>query len=147
MRIFMIVTISFIFPMYVLASNSYLCIVESAAGFKYENGKWDSTRFDLEEEKYILRRTDVNDFLGNKKFANKYKWLVTHFKSGQQFALCSDFISTGTMICNEGFGKYFKFTVNKKTKRFITTKTDNFLEDKDGSASPYMSIGTCSPLN
>lgn len=127
----------------VLGEEKYLCVVEQATGFAYdENSKtWVGTKFKA-DSKYIISKSDDKE----------YRFKVT--KVGEDHSTCE---------CKEGFNEYgyllcecwtgqFKF--NKNNGRFIMAHPFGYYNVLPGakkftdknSDTPFMEIGKCSPF-
>lgn len=56
------------------AADQYLCIVDQATGFKFENGRWNSTNFKVEGERYIFKEIPPRkSFSGDKTYTFELK--------------------------------------------------------------------------
>ena len=114
--------------------HSYLCIPDAATGFRLnESGKWIETNFDIEETKYLLSK-------------KKGIWLWDNFEnpSYTTSSRCHSVKVSGFIMCDSLF-TLIRFS--RETLRFmkIYYSYDYLHQDTDPN-TPYIMIGTCSPL-
>lgn len=127
--------------------TAYLCTADKAVGFAFDatNKQWVNRNFRT-EEKYMISRSTASDIA----------WEVKTV--GQKYALIfckKDFNSSGYLFC-EGVGTNFRF--NNDSLRYMSvymlgywtdgklaSKENSFL-GKEGSDTPGIEIGKCSPL-
>lgn len=131
-------------------SDSYLCEAERASGFVYnqENKMWQSSKFSIENRKYLVSRTDADDIFIK---ALKYDYEVKEVKSQQPIIHCKALKlidsneETGLITCRGPLGESFNF--DKRNGRYIRSQPTGYVTMKTGSDSasgPYMEIGNCS---
>jgi hypothetical protein len=114
------------------AQESYLCISEAIGGVAYDSSlnKWDGTKFSNNNHKIILKKKN-----GSWKYAD----FGNNFEES-----CDKMNEYGIFRCNMILGE---FIFNSKSKRFIKTYTAGYLSGQDNNDNtPYVMIGTCSPL-
>lgn len=120
-------------------SKTYLCIADSAVGFKRDpkTQKWGSTEFNVEKKRYIVKRAGKDAH-------------VTEFGSQESFFNCANFNEYGFTRC-QGLGEIFSF--NDSSLRYMDIYTIGYVTSlKSGDAkdvssdTPYIEIGTCSPI-
>jgi len=128
------------------APSGYLCVADKATGFAFDKGtkQWNQASFRT-ESKYLI---SPSTFKG-------YAWEVK--RVGQQFtsAMCKDnFNSVGNLFCG-GLGTEFKFSSG--SLRYMSAyligywpeanpKAKSDSEREEGSDTPYIEIGKCSPF-
>ena len=119
------------------AADSYLCIPEKSTGFTFNKGnrQWDMARFAVEGKKYSVK---------NEK--GSWQWLESE-DSDRSPVRCSDFNNYDSLSCT-GF---YEIVFNRKSLRFqkiygegYVTSPETIGTDKEGAATPYLEIGTCS---
>ena len=122
------------------ASDSYLCIVDQAAGFDFneKTKKWSGTAFRA-DNKYLVKKSN----------SEKYKWGVTIFGGKFPSSFCKTGFDKGFLVC-KGF---MNFSLSKNNLRFIAIHSIGYNDyDNDdpmwreGTSEPHMEIGKCSPL-
>ncbi len=120
-------------PLISLAQTTYLCIPTAATGFSYEASKdsWVVTRFNIEDEKKILKRTQGG-----------WEWVNFGAKSGRR---CPDFNDADQLNCNLIFGS---LRMNKKTMRYVVTYEVGYIDGvRSNDNTPSMTIGACTPIS
>jgi len=132
-------------------ADSYLCEAERASGFVYdqENKVWQSSRFSIENRKYLVSRTDANDIFIQ---ALKYDYEIKEVNSQQPIIHCKarkltdSNEETGLVTCRGPLGESFNF--DKRSGRYIRSQPTGYVTVKtssDTESGPYMEIGNCSP--
>lgn len=120
-----------------VAADAYVCIPEKSTGFTFSkaNHQWDVARFAVESKKYFVK---------NNK--GSWQWLESE-DSDRSPVRCADFNQYDSLVCT-GF---YEITFNRKSLRFQKVYGDGYVNnpevigtDKEGAATPYMEIGTCS---
>jgi hypothetical protein len=134
------------------SADSYLCLAESFAGFKYVNGKWDSRGFTT-DSKYLLQPRKPEDNKSNIDFVDDFKRMTHVFREfGEKGGIgcLPDTSSIGTYEC-PGFGQ--KASISTNTLRFYSvhlayiTASKKVLErDKENLGTPGVEIGTCQKM-
>lgn len=122
-------------------NNSYLCVPEDAVGFSFDKAtkKWRHANF-IAERKYLLSKHSGE-------------------KRGWEVKVIGDSFGTG---CERGFNEVgfiecnglIDFTMNNRSLRYIivhkygyvVAEYSNHELFKEGSLTPYLEIGKCSPL-
>ena len=125
-----------------LSQEAYLCIPTAISGVKFNSssGRWEHANFRIGDRKKIL-----------KKATDKWEWrtfgqdyLFSACNSGGEPANKNGFNSAGYLFCDVLGGN---MRINKNTLRYIETYEIGFINGKDNdSDTPYIEIGTCSPL-
>ena len=119
------------------AADSYICSPEKSTGFTFNKGnrQWDMARFAVEGKKYFVK---------NEK--GSWQWLESE-DTDRSPVRCSDFNNYDSLSCT-GF---YEIVFNRKSLRFqkiygegYVTSPEAIGTDKEGAATPYMEIGTCS---
>ncbi len=116
----------------------WICVAEAATGFKYQGGRWVTTNFNVENNRYLVVK---KPWLGMSK---TYQVVLLGEEYGTR---CNENSPTeyGWMYC-EDYGQ--KFHINIKTLRYLSVFLVGYAfegADEDG-ATPYIESGTCSPL-
>ena len=125
--------IIFLLPVVSQAQTSYLCLPSAATGFSYDATKnsWVVTRFNIDDEKKILKRAQGG-------------WERINFgeTSGRK---CPEFNEAHQLRCNTIFGS---LQINKKTMRYIATYEAGYIDGvRSNDNTPSMTIGTCTPIS
>lgn len=122
-------------------ADPWLCVTEQATGFVFKNGSWEQGKFNVENQKYILRKLKEGEhFFGAKKLTYGL------FTIGDDTAglPCNNVSQPGFFICFAA-GSEFKFST--KTERFLMTHTAGYLDGKDDAGSAlFISRGRCSKI-
>ena len=120
-------------------AQQYLCVAEQAAGFSYDKEKkeWKTTTFGV-RSKYVVSKAE----------GAKHAFEVTEIgKTVPSFYCESDFDRLGFLRCPNALGE-FKF--NKDNGRYLSSYLagyyDMLSEEHEGSDTPYLEIGKCSPF-
>jgi len=136
----------------VAATDSYICVAESATGFKFEKQlkQWSPTAFKT-SDKFIVRRPKAEEL----KLVKNASWVVMKVGSDMPNSVCTkDFNEYGFLFC-EGFEK---FDMNRKSLRFLSAYLIGYVGDSipgessgdkrmaEGSNTPSLQIGTCAAL-
>jgi len=119
--------------------TSYLCIPDVSTGFKRnESDKWVATRFDVQGQKFLLSKT-----------AGKWQWQ----KFGERpipnlLSECGTFNEHGFIRCVVVGSQ---ITFSKDTLRFMEFHPFGYVilnieAPKDYNLTPFITIGTCTPL-
>lgn len=136
------------------AGGSYLCIGDHAVGFSFDNNskQWIETSF--KPHKYIVRKAKPSEFNNN---ANNRPnlWIVEEFGEKLPVAFCDDGFNGNLMDCK----LFLHFEMNRQNMRFNTWYLTGYVDDlaidpkskkwrkaPEGSDTPYMEIGKCSPV-
>ena len=131
--------------------DGYFCTTDLATGFAFNKAKkqWVTVSFH-ETEKFLISRASLAELkLGN-------VWVVKKVGSNTPDFVCpADFTDGGYLHC-KGFSE---FTFNRKNNRFLSsymigyvtdaiegTETASALLGQEGSNTPAIQIGRCSPL-
>lgn len=141
LRILVLLLFLFSLPCF---AEEWLCVTEHSAGFKYEEKqkKWRSTRFTIDEDKFVIAKSESDEF----ELEIKYQ------ESAVVAATCKEGIQTTGYLHCDGFS-IFKF--NKNNGRFIMTfdsgywavnPENEFMPSDNKSESPHMNIGHCNPI-
>ena len=127
---------------FAMAADAYLCIPEKATGFAFNkaNKQWDEAIFKLGNEKYLLKKVDT-------------KWMWSEFGTPEQPLLdtCEDPSYNGYINCHPFLAD---ISFLKSTLRFQIIAPAGYLNGsliskynpEEGSNTPSITIGTCSPL-
>lgn len=128
-------------------AEDYICASDHVAGFAFDRDtkQWRATSFRA-DEKFLIKSSPKEDR------AQGIYFTVTKTGSSRPDFVCErDFGTYGSLTCG-GFGQ-FKF--NKRTLRFMSTYTIGYTDEglgignlnmQEGSNTPAMSIGRCTPL-
>lgn len=141
-------------------ATAYFCIEAASAGMSFNQNtmKWDSTRFQT-GRKFILRKPKQTTIGGETNwFEDKNaKWVFANFDDTLDVIACmDDFNDVGYLRCESVF---VALTFSKETMRYQTISQYGYVLSKgkrkdksvpfslgEGSQSPSIHIGTCSPL-
>lgn len=123
------------------APTSYLCALDEMTGFSYDKSlkQWHATNFRA-SKKFILSRSKQQ----------KFAWEVTEVGSTLPGAACEkDFNESGNIFCTG----LFELRFNRNQLRFLYFHAIGYWNDdnssdlfKEGSNTPAIGIGKCSPL-
>lgn len=130
------------------AADSYLCVTQMVTGFVYDKdaGEWSSASFNA-NRRYVVSRARVDGFA----------WEVVQVGETRPSTLCkSDFTGAGNLSCE---GSH-QFKMNRTNRRFLHAYLMGYWTDrsgepgamgnpylfKEGENTPFVEIGTCSPL-
>ena len=122
-------------------SNSYLCVAENAVGFSFNKSKnqWEQTSF-KDERKYLLSKSN-----------DKTKgWEIKRIGESIGIECPGGFDEAGFIECKE----LMEFQMNNQSLRYIIVFKYGYVVKeysdegvfKEGSLTPYLEIGKCSPL-
>ena len=126
-----------------IAQDAYLCVADAATGMSYSEAtkQWQPTTFNSADIKYLSRKAKVGE-----KFATiEYKWALFPLGSLVPITWCkSDFSETGTIFCPA----VVMLHLNRKNLRYQLVHQVGYVapEGREGSATPYIEIGECSPV-
>ena len=119
--------------------TAYLCIPDACTGFKpTDSGKWVIERFNVEGMQYLLSEKE-----------GKWQWQKFGGRSlTHPLSKCNTFDEYGFLICQYLMDE---IRFNKKTLRFMVTfpmgyVTSDIETDKTLDDTPFIMIGTCTPL-
>jgi len=120
-----------------VAAVSYICTPGNSTGFTFNKAarQWDVARFDVVGKKYFVK----ND-------KGSWQWLEAQ-DSDRSPVRCGDFNNYDTLSC----AGLYEITFNRKSLRFQKIYAEGYVTgldvagtDKEGAATPYLEIGTCS---
>ena len=132
-----------LFSMLATTANAdpWLCVKEDATGFIFKNGSWEQGRFNVEGQKYILRKLKQGEYFFGARKQTYGLFVIGDDTSGLP---CDDVSQPGFFICLAADSE-FKFST--KSGRFLMTHTAGYLDGKDDAGSaPFISRGRCSKL-
>jgi len=143
----MLVLFFLLFPLN-LSAFPYLCIIEDSIGY-YKNEKtrkWENQNF-REREKYLLTKSILSSNIAVlKKFGEKYAVAMCGELDGDDVdteIIQNKFKNRGVLDC----GGVVNAKINVKTLEIIISSYGGYAYGVEkNSDSPYLSIGTCSPL-
>ncbi len=148
MRIFTLVLLSILAT--AASAEQYLCVADQATGFTFKNQKWVPTKFDVSENKYIIREIE-NGY----KFFNRERPYGVYALGGKYPRYeCIDpreFIRE-LYYCDDRTLGHFFFSV--ESGRYLRTYTPGYWDPSDFlggrgdsySDTPHMEIGRCSEI-
>jgi hypothetical protein len=120
-------------------SSSYFCVVDKATGFYHENTQWSQTKFNVDDEKYILR-----------PFTDKEKAIYSFGAKPNTHELVKLGKTAADNVCKiNKFGNFHcslfgEFLFSPDTGHFVRTHTAGYWNETN--YSPYISIGKCSKI-
>lgn len=134
--------LAILFPTFALAQSAYVCVTEMATGFKFNKAtsSWGVTGFKAAQQ-YLVKRVAEKGIT----------WSITVVGHQSAMAHCeNDFSDQGFLLCRG----YQEFRMNKKNLRFLTAYLIGYVTDAtgapvlgpEGSNTPSLEIGKCSPL-
>ena len=132
-------------------AEGWLCIANAVTGFKYDEPtkKWKSSYFKV-GNKYLIKRPDPK-YLWLFEEQSGSIWVVNEFGRGLPSWFCPEEIDKIGWLTCDAWGGDFPF--NKKALRFMRLYLAGYLDggtpkypDTKHSDTPYMEIGTCTPL-
>jgi len=131
-----ITIIAFVISTAASGATGYICIPDASTGFAFNKStkNWHSTNFNVDNEKYLL---SVRDGLWSWKTLGEDDFGIP----------CSDFNEYGYMNCT----LLTEITFNRTNLRFMAIYRIGYVsagiaEGTEGSDTPHISIGKCSPL-
>ena len=138
-------------------SDSYLCIPDLSTGFKYKDGEWQTVRFNVAEEKYVLRKRKRKRKEKHPIYSDS-KWLIFRFGETTPAGGCDKgFDSSGLIACS--YYLYGDFRMNRGTGRYQAIYWPGYVDSqsadaanldpeaqRDGEDTPSMTIGRCSAI-
>ena len=120
-------------------AQSFFCVAELSAGFKWKDSKWISTTFTTEDDRYVIRPIDNGD--ESESFGV--------FRMGNEYPIHKCRNSTGSteklhLVCG-GLG--YGFIFNQEHLRFQDYYGIGYVSGQDGSANtPSLTAGRCSRI-
>ena len=121
--------------------DTYLCIAEESTGFYFENGKWGQAKFDVSEEKFLIRKIKTHE-VGYVDKKNNYGI----YPLGENYSVhvCEQNQRTKKMICNGITGKIF---FSPTSGRFLKSYIFGYWEGIDNNTNtPHLMRGRCSKI-
>ena len=119
------------------AQETYICIADLSTGFAFNKTtkNWFSTNFNVQDNKYVLSQK------------NKL-WYWKKVGAPENATIeCGEFNPAGYLNCSS-YGQVLSF--NKTNLRFSLTNSVGYVSGEllgvEGSITPFMTIGKCSPL-
>lgn len=122
------------------SDDSYICVAESSVGFNFNktSRQWERSNFKT-RNKYIVR----------KSFQLNERWEVNKIGTSEGITCEGDFDENNFIRCNGSIA----FFMNNTSLRFIVVHPwgyviNNATKDNskdEGSVTPYLEIGKCSP--
>lgn len=118
--------------------NSYICISDESVGFVQKNGQWSQSRFDVAEQKYILRPLKKGDVSISDEF-NYGVFPIGSSDTPIHWCVFEEY--KGDFICRAGEGS---FMFSPKSGGFIKTYVFGYWDNS--TDNPNISRGRCSKL-
>ena len=136
-------------------SDSYLCIPDQSTGFSFKDGEWQVARFNVTDEKYVLRKRKRRE---RHPIYSGSRWLIFRFGDTTPAGGCDKgFDSEGLIHCS--YYLYGDFKMNRDTGRYQATYWPGYVDSqnadafevdpdkqRDGEDTPSMTIGRCSAI-
>jgi len=121
-------------------TSYYLCEADKATGFKYKDGSWKSTNFNVSKHRYVLRRPKQGDTFKSSA------WVWSQL--GEDFALagCTNEANEDGFIYCAG---YENLLLNTKSLRYQSYYSLGYVTSDGSNTSgdtPYIEIGHCSEM-
>jgi hypothetical protein len=135
----------------VFAQDAYLCISDSATGLSFDKAtkKWDPTYLRA-GNKYVFRRIKPEEKQTFLPDLPQVAWELFPFGKNGLYALCDEFDSSNWIFCQYGGTNTYDFQFNKNNSRFQLYYPYGYLYTPpnfdEGNDTPFIEIGTCSPL-
>lgn len=112
-------------------SEEWVCIPDQAAGFKWLNGRWTQTTFNVSDHTYIISSTSPDSYS------------VTATGSQYPDHRCLGFTES-ELLCGD---VRWSFVFNKTTMRYQEHYGFGYTNGGDSvHNTPFVEIGRCSPL-
>ncbi len=128
-----LVCISIVLGVSSVANATWLCIADKSTGFTVENGTWVTARFNVADDKFLLKEDPETKTFRWQEFGDKYKGFPCKAfgdKDEPTLFECSSLIHA---------------LINVKTLRFMTWYPVGYVDGRDNNANtPYIAIGRCS---
>jgi len=125
----------------IASADPWLCAKEDATGFLFSNGQWERSRFNVEDEKYILRKLKQGEYFFGARNYTYGLFVLGNETSGLP---CDNVSRPGLLICVDADSE-FKFST--KSGRFLMMHTGDYLDGEDDAGSAaFFSRGRCSKL-
>lgn len=134
--------------------NSFLCIADFSTGFAKEGGEWRPVKFDISDNKYILRRPNESDLKRYDGLPSKINvsWVWVDFGKEVSFHTCQNEADRWGRIRCPFAG--LNVVVNIKTLVFQAYLPGDYTnwehpDDpyyREREDTPYIEIGKCSAL-
>lgn len=120
-------------------TDTWLCVSEDSTGFYFEKGKWGRAKFDVQEDKFIIRPIKESD---GRYFKDKeHPYGVFNLGKNRPSKRCSNYEN---IICKVGLGELF---FSPETGRFIKTYTAGYWDGQDNNDNtPNITRGRCSKI-
>lgn len=124
------------------SAESFLCVADYSAGFKWNGKTWEPARFGVEQKYVIADATNDARAVG-------YTHIVKDIGSNRVAHRCTrkplpDGKPSGQMACG---GMGYGFIFNFETLRFNEVHTIGYIDGDDSNENtPYMTIGKCTKL-
>lgn len=117
-------------------AETYLCVASKATGFRFDSKtkNWENSSFDVGDVKYTID-----------KINNLWRWRKFNAHAKGAFP-CKKAILDSVMCVSPEF-PIFTFKFNIKTMRYIYSSIDGYDVGDKYDSTPYVEIGTCSPVN
>lgn len=85
--------------------NAYICAADQATGFVNENGEWRSTEFDIDDSRFLIRRSKPDDIHSG------HPWVWGRTSDSDMVGWCEDEPNnTGFLFC-EGVDGNLKLNI------------------------------------
>ena len=117
------------------AAESYLCVADKGAGFSFEKNTktWNPAKIKVAGKKYIMRKVGKD-------------WTWTDFgETPDGLEVCENINQAGLINCHGLVDVH----MNSSNLRYLLIYDIGYVydgKDQEGSNTPYMEIGSCSPL-
>jgi hypothetical protein len=117
-------------------AETYLCVASKATGFHFnkKTKNWENANFDVTDEKYIIENID-----------GSWHWRKFQINGKGTFP-CKKTVLDSVMCVTPDF-PLFTFKYNIKKMRYIYSVVDGYDVGDTYDGTPYVEIGTCSPVN
>ena len=143
-RLIILLAITFAFvTSFAFADEQYLCTADSSNGFYFNKSAkiWQRTKFKA-DSKYTISKPE----------GSKWAFVIRKVRNFSPIATCKDgFDEAGLLFCK---GKGYDFRFNRKNGRYLSAYLLGYFNVLPGtndlsdatSETPFIEIGTCSPI-
>ena len=143
-RVIILVTITFaVVTSFAFADEQYRCTADSASGFYFNRAaeSWQRTKIKA-DSKYTISKPE----------GSKWAFVVRKVRDFSPIATCKDGFDEGGLLFCKGTGYDFRF--NRNNGRYLAAYLLGYFDVLSGtndktdatSDTPFIEIGTCSPI-
>ena len=140
--------------------GNYLCIPEKSTGFVLKDDKWSQASFNVENEKYIIKKIEEEAKKEYEKDDIPYgEYGVYRFgEKYPEYRNCEYTERDSTILTPTGERRFYcdgilrgQFILNLKNNRFLNTFplgywSEELFSGEEDTRTPFIQIGRCSKL-